>query len=230
MKRKPLPWAEYELASLEDLEALEPLWEWGRLQRPIKAARTGQDLLDMFLQLGGATMLTVFHCLTSLKCVSRSFMTRQMYKCVACQFKDMVCAVHVTLNRVTITQPSRFDPPLLIYGRRKFDGYDDSEPDTREDENSISGSDDPLDTYRYEPKQSRQNVEMQCFPQQKTKKHSKKGICPKHIKHRCFTRPCEYSHSWNGTVAVLIQQKRQREAETERRQERRQRRERRHQR
>ena len=71
---------------------------------------------------------------------------------------------------------------------------------------------------------------MQCFPQQKTKKHSKKGICPKYIKRRCFTRPCEYSHSWNGTVAVLIQQKRQREAITERRQERRQRRERRHQR
>ena len=208
MKRKTmcteeeaLPWADREPASTHEVQVLNHQLKHGRRYIRIRKARNGPDLLERLLQWGLA-MLSVTDCFSSLKRVSRYFKKQVLlckYPCMACQFKDMVCAVHVVMKHNIIIQPSPFDPPLKIYGSRKFDGYHES--DSSEE---FSGSEDDGD-YRFEPVESTRlpHKKMLRYPQAKTKKHASMGICRRYVKGKCNRRggSCPYSHSLKGVEA-----------------------------
>jgi hypothetical protein len=213
MKRKTmcteeeaLPWADREPASTEELKVLNRQLECGRRIR-IRKAWIGQNLLERFLQWGLA-MLSFTDCFSTLKRVSRDvnkIQRKLKYPCMACQFKDMVCAVHVFMNNEIITQPSPFDPPLKIYGSRKFDGYYEYD---YEEEEEFSGSED--DVYRFQPVESTSlpHKKMLRYPQAKTKKHETKGICPRYVKGKCKQSGCcPYSHSKVGVKAEKDKQR-----------------------
>ncbi len=199
-EEEALPWADREPASTEEVKVLNHQLECGR-----RYIRIGPNLLERLLQWGLA-MLSVTDCFSSLKRVSRVFKVQVLlckYPCMACQFKDMVCAVHVVMNHHTIIQPSPFDPPLKIYGSRKFDGYHESDS-----EEEFSGSEE--DVYRFEPVESTRlpHKKMLRYPQAKTKKHASKGICPRYVKGKCNRRDCcPYSHSLVGVKAEKDKQR-----------------------
>jgi len=213
MKRKTmcteeeaLPWADREPASTEEVKVLNHQLECGRRYIRIRKARIGPNLLEMFLQWG-LTMLSVNDCFSSLKRVSRFFNRLCKYPCMACQFKDMVCAVHVVMNHHTIIQPSPFDPPLKIYGSRKFDGYHES--DSEEELEELSGSEDDGD-YRFQPVESTRlpHRKMLRYPQALTKKHASMGICRKYVNGKCNRSGCcPYSHSLVGVEAEKDKQR-----------------------
>ena len=201
-EEEALPWADREPASTEEVKVLNHQLEYGRHIR-IRKARIGQNLLERLLQWGLA-MLSVTDCFSSLKRVSRAFNLLCKYPCMACQFKDMECAVHVYMNHNIIIQPSPFDPPLKIYGSRKFDGNYES----ADSEEEFSGSEE--DVYRFEPVESTRlpHKKMLRYPQAKTKKHASKGICPRYVKGKCNRRGCcPYSHSLVGVKAEKDKQR-----------------------
>ena len=204
-EEEALPWADRLPASSEEVKLLNQQLECGRRIR-IRKARIGQNLLERLLQWG-LTMSSVTDCFSSLKRVSRAF-NKQVrlckYPCMACQFKDMVCAVHVVMNHGIIMQPSPFDPPLKIYGSRKFDGHYSSDSS----EELFSGSEE--DVYRFQPVDSTRlpHKKMLRYPQAKTKKHASKGICPRYVKGKCNRRGyCPFSHSLVGVKAEKDKQR-----------------------
>ena len=115
-----------------------------------------------------------------------------------------ICAVHVVMNHGIIMQPSPFDPPLKIYGSRKFDGHYSSDSS----EELFSGSEE--DVYRFQPVDSTRlpHKKMLRYPQAKTKKHASKGICPRYVKGKCNRRGCcPFSHSLVGVKAEKDKQR-----------------------
>ena len=116
------------------------------------------------------------------------------WSCMACEFKDMLCARHHKDERRQIkTIPSFFNPSLKVHGDVKYDYTWSSNDD-------LSGSEND-EVFRFKPLISTNlSVPMLRFstpePSSTSMKYKTRGLCPRYFKRKCnHGKACVFSHS-----------------------------------